>query len=182
MDPLLIITSAILLSCLLALSWFAGTDAPYVATKSERIKKALKASKLKRGETFYELGSGDGRVVIEAAKMGAKAYGIEQSWIRVLISRWKARKLANAKFIHGNIFKHDLGVADVVFVFLLPKGINKLEPILKKNLKKGSRVITQTFHFTNWKPTNKILVTDKNTPNSLLGQEKYEGEFCIYKV
>jgi predicted RNA methylase len=184
MDLSLIITGGILLGCFIGLSWFAGSDAPYVATKSERVKKALILSGLKKGETFYELGSGDGRVVMEAARMGAKAYGIEQSWIRILFSRWRAKKqnLPNAKFIHGDIFKKNLSKANVTFIFLLPKGIEKLEPVLRKSLKKDSRVITQTFHFKNWKPYKKELITDKNEPNTLLGKEKYEGEFWYYRV
>ncbi len=194
MDLTLIITGGVLLGCLIGLSWFAGTDAPYVPTKNERIKKALQAAELKKGETFYELGSGDGRVVIEAARMGALATGIEQSWLRVLWSRLQAfrLRLPNAHFIHGNIFevgplntafykRSDL-YSYVIFIFLLPKGVEKLEPILKKNLKKGSRVITQTFHFKNWQPIKKVLVTDKKTPNTALGKGVVEGDFWIYEV
>lgn len=210
METTLIITGGILLGCLLGLSWFAGSDAPYVPTKIARIRKILKLAELKKGDIFWELGSGDGRVVIEAAKMGANAYGIEQSWIRVLWSCWKARKLAshipsgNAKFIHGDIFSFlqstgnhlrgevlahhqqntsEVGLkkADIVFIFLLPKGVEKLEPLLKRNLKKGAKVITQTFHFKSWKPYKKILVSDKNIPNTLLGENKYEGDFRIYQ-
>lgn len=184
MDLILIITGGVLLGCLLGLSWFAGTDAPYIPTKQSRIKKVLKEVVLKKDEIFWELGSGDGRVVLEAAKMGAKSYGIEQSWLRILWSRYQAKKqsLSNAHFIHGDIFHQDFSSADVVFIFLLPKGVEKLEPILRKNLKKGTRVITQTFHFKNWKPYKRILVTDKNSPNTFLGKNKVEGDFYIYKI
>lgn len=180
----LVVTGGILLGCLIALSWFAGTDAPYVATKNERIRKILKLAGVKKGVEFWELGSGDGRVVLEATKMGAKAFGIEQSWIRVLLAREKAKKqnLENVKFIHGNIFKKDFSNADIVFIFLLPKGVLKLESILKKDLKKGSIVITQTFHFKNWKPIKKVLITDKNSPNTPLGRNVVEGDFWIYKT
>ncbi len=181
MEPTLIIAGGILLGCLLGLSWFAGSDAPYVPTKIERIKKLLKLAELKRGQVFCELGSGDGRVVIEAAKMGAISYGVEQSWIRVLYSRWKARGLNNIHFIHQDIFKQKFSSADVVFIFLLPKGVAKLEPLLKKNLKKGTKIITQTFHFKNWKPYKKILITE-GKPNALLGKNKYEGDFWLYRI
>ncbi len=186
METTLIISGGILLGCFLALSWFTGSDAPYVPTKIIRIKKLLKTLPLKN-KNFYELGSGDGRVVIEAAKMGANAYGIEQSYLRVLYSRFKSVKNAHfirrrTSFIHGNIFNQDLSNADIVFVFLLPKGVEKLEPKLKKELKKGSLVITQTFHFKNWKPYKKILIKDKNEPNTLLGPKKVEGDFRIYQV
>ena len=179
MDTTLIISGGILLGCFLALSWFAGSEAPYVPTKYARIKKLLKGIFLKN-KNFYELGSGDGRVVIEAAKLGAKAYGIEQSFLRVLYSRLKFAK--NAHFIHGNIFNQDLSNADIVFVFLLPKGVEKLEPKLKKELKTGRLVITQTFHFKNWKPYKKILISDKREPNTSLGPNKIEGDFWIYRI
>lgn len=177
MDPFFILSLGLLLGCFLGLSWFAGSDAPYVPTKRERIKKLLSSIPLK-GKNFYELGSGDGRIVMEAAKMGAKAYGIEQSFLRVLYSRLKSVK--DSQFIHGDIFKQDLSNADIVFIFLLPKGVDRLEPKLKKELKKGSIVITQTFHFKNWKPYKKLLVSNKEKPNTLLGVKKYEGEFYFY--
>ena len=130
MDQTLIITGGLLLGCMLGLSWFAGSDAPYVATKSIRIKKALTEAGIKEGDIFYELGSGDGRVVTVAAQMGAEAFGIEQSWIRIFYSRYKAYKLKlkNTHFIHGNIFNQNLTKSNIVFIFLLPKGVEKLEP------------------------------------------------------
>lgn len=184
MEITLIIAGGILVGCFIGLSWFAGTDAPYVPTKNERIKQILKLVRLKKDEIFWELGSGDGRIVLEAAKMGAISYGIEQSWIRVLYSRWQAKKLGlkNAYFIHGDIFKQNLSSADIVFIFLLPKGVEKIEPFLKKNLKKGARVITQTFHFKGWIPYKKVLISDNNFPNAPLGKNKLEGDFWIYKV
>src|SRR3989344_4872023 len=102
MDLTLIISFGILIGCVVGLSWFAGTDAPYVPTKLEIIRQILKLAGVKKGKKFYELGSGDGRVVIEAAKLGADSYGIEQSWLRVLYSKFKS--IQNTYFIHGNIF------------------------------------------------------------------------------
>ncbi len=185
MDSTLIISGGILLGCLLGLSWFAGSDAPFVPTKMERIRDVLKVAKLKKGQIFWELGSGDGRVVLEAAKMGALAFGIEQSLIRVILSKIKSERLntaARPQFIHGDIFKTDFSNADIVFIFLLPKGIEKLEKQLKKKLRKGTKIITQTFHFKKWKPYKKILISDKNNPNTLLGENKYEGEFWLYEA
>ena len=157
MDLTLSITIGTLAGCFIALSWFAGTDAPYVPTKNDRIKQALLLTGLKKGETFYELGSGDGRVVLQAALMGAIAFGIEQSWIRVLYSRYKAwrENLNTAHFVHGNIFNQNLRAANVVFIYLLPQGVEKLHLKLKKELQQGSRVITQTYHFTSWQPVKK---------------------------
>ncbi len=158
MDITLIISAGILLGCFISLSWFAGSDAPYVPTKMDRIREILKLAGIKKGKKFYELGSGDGRVVFEAAKLGAYSFGVEQSWIRVLYSRYKAwvKGSKKAKFSHGNIFSKTYGDADVIYIYLLHKGVRKLEEKLRKELKKGSTVITQTYHFPNWKPFKKV--------------------------
>lgn len=155
MDITLVISGGILLGCLIGLSWFAGTDAPYVPTKMDRIKDILRLAGIKRNKKFYELGSGDGRVVLTAAKMGAKATGIEQSWIRVLYSRHKGRSFKNSNFLHGNIFAKNYSDADIVYIYLLHKGVAKLEQKLKKELKYGAIIITQTYHFPKWKPFKK---------------------------
>lgn len=158
MDNSLIIVGGILIGCIFGLSWFAGSDAPYVPTKMDEIRKILKLAGIKKGKKFYELGSGDGRVVFEAATLGAESIGIEQSWIRVLYSKRKAHQLHlnNTDFIHGNIFSKNFHDADVIYIYLLHKGVKKLEEKLKKELKKGSVTITQTYHFPNWKPFKKM--------------------------
>ena len=153
MDITLIIAGGVLIGCMIGLSWFAGSDAPYVPTKMDKIREVLKSAGIKKGKKFYELGSGDGRVVFEAAKLGAHPIGIEQSLLRVLYSRYK--KVKNAKFIHGNIFSKTYSDADIIYIYLLPKGVAKLEEKLKKELNKGSIVITQTYHFKTWKPFKK---------------------------
>lgn len=158
MDLILLGTVIVIFLCFLGLSWFAGSDAPYVPTKMELIKKVLQSAGVKKESIFYELGSGDGRVVLAAAKLGAKAYGIEQSWLRVWGSRKKARqqKLKDAQFYHGNIFTREYFPADVVYIYLLQPAVNRLEKKLKDELKPGAKVITQTYHFKKWKPRQKI--------------------------
>lgn len=183
MDITLIISGGVLLGCLIALSWFAGSDAPYVPTKMEGIRKILKLVGVKKGKKFYELGSGDGRVVLEAAKLGADAVGIEQSLIRVLYSKWKTSKQKFAiakkcKFQHGDIFKRKYSDADIVYIFLLQKGVNKLEEKLRKELKKGSIVITQTYHFKTWKPFKK---EDLSKEFDFSKDIKGAGNFWLYR-
>lgn len=158
MDITLLISAGILLGCVIGLSWFAGSDAPYIPTKMDQIRKILKLAGVKKGRRFYELGSGDGRVVFTAAKLRADCFGIEQSWLRVLYSRYKAWGLGlkKAKFSHGNIFSRNYEDADVIYIYLLQKAVNRLEEKLKRELKKGSVVITQTYHFLNWKPVKKV--------------------------
>lgn len=185
----LIIAGGILSGCLIALSWLAGSDAPYVPTKLEVVAKVLKLITDKKnskkpllGKKFYELGSGDGRIVMEAATLGADSVGIEQSMLRVLYSKFFAWKkgLENTRFIHGDVFKQNYNDADIIFIYLLPKGVAKLEPILKKEMKKNAIVMTQTFHFKNWKPYKKINLetVGKKTRWDITGG----GNFQLYKV
>lgn len=166
MDITLIISGGILIGCLIGLSWFAGSDAPYVPTKMDNIRKILRLAGVKKGKRFYELGSGDGRVVLAAAKLQAAAVGIEQSWLRIVLSKFRSFQLhlKNAKFYHGNIFSKNYADADIVYIYLLTKGVRNLEGKLKKELKNGSVVITQTYHFVSWKPFKK------------------DGDFWLYRV
>ncbi|MBI2086474.1 hypothetical protein HYT74_03980 [Candidatus Daviesbacteria bacterium] len=185
MDLTLIISGGILIGCLIGLSWFAGSDAPFVPTKMENIKKILKLAGVKKGGKFYELGSGDGRVVIEAAKMGAETYGVEQSFLRILYAKYKSKTLAfhpkggSINFYHNNIFNRSYAKADIIYIYLLPKGVKKLEEKLKKELKKGSTVITQTYHFPNWKPYRKI---DLSKEIDFSKNIKGAGIFWLYRV
>lgn len=159
MDNALILILGLLAGCTIGLSWFAGSDAPYVPSNMRLISKVLKASGVKKGKVFYELGSGDGRVVIEAAKLGGKANGIEQSWLRVWISRYNSRRAGTNKethFCHGNVFDRTYYPADVVYIYLLKPAVEKLEGKLRKELNKGAVVVTQTYHFKNWKPFKKM--------------------------
>jgi hypothetical protein len=176
MDNVLILVLGLLAGCALGLSWFAGSDAPYVPTKLDLISDVLKATGLKKGKVFYELGSGDGRVVIEAARFGAKSNGIEQSWMRVWYSRYKSRRAGTNKlthFCHGNIFDRTYFPADVVYIYMLQPAVDKLEEKLKKELNKGAIVITQTYHFKNWKPFKKM--GEKHSDYRL------GGDFQLYK-
>lgn len=180
MDLTLIISAGILLGCFLSLSWFAGSDAPFIPTKMDNIRKILKLAGVKKGKKFYELGSGDGRVVLEAAKLGADSFGIEQSSLRVLYSKLKASKLnlKRAKFFHGNIFSKNYKDADIVYIYLLSKGVKKLEGKLRKELRKGAVIITQTYHFPNWKPIKKL---DFSKEFDLSKDIKGAGSFYFYQ-
>ncbi len=156
-DQGLVLSVFVLALCALGLSWFAGTDAPYVPTKNADLKKILRVAGIRKGKIFYELGSGDGRVVLEASQMGADSFGIEQSWIRVLFSRIQAKKRSlHSHFYHGNIFDREYYPADIVYIYMLQPCVNTLEKKLRKELKKGAVVITQKYHFKSWKPTKKL--------------------------
>ena len=165
-DPTFLLVLIVLFACAIGLSWFAGTDAPYVPTRSPDLDKILKTAGVKKDVNFYELGSGDGRVVLAAGKLGAISYGIEQSWLRVWYSRLKAKKmgLKEAKFYHGNIYDRQYFPADVVYIYMLQPCIDKLEKKLPPELKKGAVIITQRYHFKKLKPYKKI------------------GEFNLYRI
>ena len=106
------------------------------------------------------MGSGDGRVLIIAAKeFGAKAVGIERSWLLSKISDWKIKKegLENkAIVINKDFFKVDLSEATVIFAYLSKKLNERLEPKFRKELKKGTRVLSASHEFKNLKLVKKF--------------------------
>lgn len=129
--------------------------APFVAVEPEVVKEVMKLAEIKGDDVFYDLGSGDGRLVVAAALKGAKqAYGVEIDPLRVAYSRlWlKIFRLKNAQILKQDIFKTDLSKATVVNLYLLQSTNEKLERKLKKELKKGTRVISTAFTFPGLRP------------------------------
>lgn len=151
---MIIFSLGVIFLCMIGISWFAGSGAPYVPTRYDKLSQLFKKAGLKKGCRFYELGSGDGVVVLTAAQMGAVSFGIEESWLRVWWSRYKAHTLSlnNAYFFHGDIFCRHFYDADMVYIFMLQFTVDRLEKQLKQELKKGAVVITQRYHFKNWTP------------------------------
>ncbi len=128
--------------------------APYYPTPETVVEKMLQFGELKSGEKMFDLGSGDGRVVIMAAqKFHADATGIEfdkDLWKR---STEKIKSLglaAKARVINGDIMKQNYSSADLITVYLLPSSNDKIRPILEKQLKKGARVVSHDFEFAGW--------------------------------
>ncbi len=130
-------------------------DVPFVPTPKPIIRQMLKLSKLKPNEFIYDLGSGDGRVLIMAARdFGAKCVGIELNLCRCALSNWNINRMGLAdqiKVIRGSFFESDLSKADVVFMYLLPSINEKLKPKLMNDLKKGARVVTFSYAINGWK-------------------------------
>ena len=130
---------------------------PSVPTRPDRIRKALKLVNLQPDEVLYDLGAGDGRVLLIAAReFGAKATGVEIGpvqcvliWLRLVASGLSAR----AKIQLGNFYKSDLRDADVVFIYATSKEVAKLESFLEKQLKHGARLVSISTDFPNWEPT-----------------------------
>jgi protein-L-isoaspartate O-methyltransferase len=138
--------------------------APYYPTPPEVVERMLRLGELKRGETVYDLGSGDGRIVLAAAqKFGARSIGVELDPALVSQSRQriKDQKLDSlASIIEGDLFAQDYSQADLLTVYLLPITNAKLSPVLEKQLKRGARVVCHDFEFPAWNPEKTIVVED----------------------
>jgi uncharacterized membrane protein len=129
------------------------TGAPLVGTRKKIIKKLLDEANLKPGQIFYDLGSGDGRVLETAVeKYGVVGTGVEMNFFLVWFARIKAKfkKLNNIKYVIGNFWKTDLTKADVVYTYLFPETMEKLKKMFEKDGKKGLLVITRTFEIKGW--------------------------------
>lgn len=130
---------------------------PLVPTKPERIRKALKLVKLRPNRILYDLGAGDGRVLLIAAReFGSKAVGIEIGPVQCMLIwlRIKASGLENQLQVRwADFFKADLSQADVVYVYATSEEAVKLAPHLERQLKKGARVVSISADFPEWEPT-----------------------------
>jgi len=135
-------------------------EAIFVPLPKGTIRKILRLANVSEQDVVYDLGSGDGRVlVIAAEEFGAKAVGIEKNWLLYKLSKWKIRKskLSNRiKIIHDNFFNQKISDATVIVVYLSKKLNNELEPKLKEELKKGTRIVSAAHQFSGLKLVKKI--------------------------
>jgi len=131
--------------------------APFVPSPEVVVMKMLQVAEVGPGDTVYDLGCGDGRIVILAAqKFGAKAVGVEldEKIYKQALERVKELKLQDkVKIIHGDAMKVDLSPATIVTLYLLPSSNEKLKPNLEKYLKKGARVVSHDFEMPGWEAT-----------------------------
>src|ERR1051325_5958065 len=137
--------------------------APYYPAPETIVTKMLGLGGLKAGEKIFDLGSGDGRIVIMAAqKFHADATGVEMDKDLYKQSTEKIRKLGlekTARIINGDLFKQDYSSADMLTVYLLPASNQKVAPLLAKQLKKGARIVSHDFEFP-WQPEKVQTIED----------------------
>jgi cyclopropane fatty-acyl-phospholipid synthase-like methyltransferase len=139
-------------------------EIPFVPTPMEVVDKMLELAEVKKGDVVYDLGSGDGRIIIRAAKKyGVKAVGIEMdSWLLA-----KARKDAKAagvshlvKFHSEDALNADISAATVVTLYMLPWFNEKMKPNFQKHLKPGARIVAHDFGIEGWKPDKTVILPE----------------------
>jgi 2-polyprenyl-3-methyl-5-hydroxy-6-metoxy-1,4-benzoquinol methylase len=129
--------------------------APFVRSKKDRIRAMLELAQIKPGEKVVDLGSGDGIMVFESARLGAKATGIEVNPFLVWYSRFRTKQnhlAGKASFIRKNFRDVHLEEFDVIFLYLLPSTVESLKEKLAKELRPGTRVVSNAFPIVGWKP------------------------------
>jgi SAM-dependent methyltransferase len=136
----------------------AGKDVVWVPTPQALVDRMLDMARVTKDDYVIDLGSGDGRTVITAAKRGVKAKGIEYNPDMVALSKKNAEKEGVAgklEFVRGDIFESNFTDATVITLFLLPSLNVRLRPILL-DMKPGTRVVSNTFDMGDWQPDETI--------------------------
>ena len=132
-----------------------GQVAPFVVMDERDVQAALTLAEVGRGDRLIDLGSGDGRIVIAAARRGAEALGIELDPSLVMKARRAAKEAGVEKwasFLEGDLFAQDLSGATVVTLYLFPDANLALRPKLLKELKPGTRIVSNSFDLGDWRP------------------------------
>ena len=140
----------------------AGKDVVWVPTPQAVVDKMLDMAKVTKTDVVYDLGSGDGRTVITAAKRGARAMGIEYNPDMVELSQKNAAAAGvadRATFVKADLFETDFSKADVITMFLLPSINMKLRPKIL-DMKPGTRIASNTFTMEDWQADETATVTD----------------------
>jgi len=134
----------------------SGDGGPYVPTPMVIVERMLELARVRRDDVVADLGSGDGRLVIEAARRyGARGFGIEREERLVGFARdaaAQARVAGLASFRQGDLFDADLRSATVVTLYLLPRLLVRLAPKLQAELAPGARVVSHDYPIEAWKP------------------------------
>ena len=146
-------------------------DVPFVPTTDEAVQAMLKLADVKKTDVVYDLGCGDGRIVIAAARdFGARAVGIDIDPQRIAEAKENAKKAGVEKLVRfeeNDLFESDIHEATVVTLFLLSNVNLKLRPKLLNDLKPGTRIVSNTFDMGDWNPEKEVTVGDPEQGPSL---------------
>jgi predicted RNA methylase len=141
--------------------------APFVPSPVQVIRQMLVLADLKAGEVFFDLGAGDGRTVVMAAKeYGARAVGVElrEDLAKKALSTIYEQSLQDRiTIVNGDMFNVDLTSADVVFLYLTTSANEKVKPKLENELKRGARIISHDYEIVGWKAAKVINFCENQT-------------------
>ena len=127
--------------------------APYLPTMRAQQEKALNLLDLKPGQNFYDLGCGDGRLLVAAAKRGLIATGVEMNPLLVLVAKaYTFRRRRTIKVVWGNFWKTDISSADGIFVFLIKHKMAQLDKFVQNSAEKELKVVSYAFEIPGKKP------------------------------
>lgn len=154
--------------------------APYVPTPQQVVDRMLELAQVTAKDVVYDLGCGDGRIVITAAKKyGAQGVGVDIDPERIKESRENAKAAGVEKLVtfkQQDAMKVDVSEATVVTLYLLSSSNAMLRPMLTKQLKPGARIVSHAFSMGDWKPLKTETVTDENGFNRTLYLWKTDGK------
>ena len=139
----------------------AGKDVVWVPSPPDMVNKLMELGRVTPNDFVMDLGSGDGRNVIAAAKLGARALGVEYNPDMVTLSRKLAQEAGvgdKAQFVQADMYEYDISKATVMALFLLPVNMNKLAPKFF-NLAPGSRIVANTFGIDGWEPDERVTLS-----------------------
>lgn len=157
-SPLFVAVYFLVLGFLVWLIWPMFIGAIYLPTPMDVVEKMLDIADVGEGDIVYDLGSGDGRIVLEAARRGARAVGIEVDPLRVIWARLRVRRSSDGdrvKVIHGDFFKTNITDATVVTVYQGESINNKLRDKFEDELSTSTRIVSFDFKFDGWEPEKK---------------------------
>lgn len=140
-------------------------DVPYVPTPQEVVDRMLDLANIGKDDFHIDLGSGDGRIVVTAAKRGARSMGIDINPTRIAEANENARKAGVADrvtFVQGNLFEQNIGDASVLTMYLLQTVNVQLRPKILGDMKPGSRVVSHAFSMRDWEPDRHVVVSGRN--------------------
>lgn len=137
-------------------------DVPYVPTSEEVVEVMMRLGEVDKNDMVYDLGSGDGRLPITAAKKyGARGFGVDIDPNRVREARENAKKAGvedRVRFVQGDLFETNISEASVVTLYLLPSINLKLRPKLLSELKPGTKVVSHNYDMGDWKPEQTVNI------------------------